>query len=98
MFGIPIPRGTPVESLIARIGTPDVHRRTQTYAGGTTMSDFEQAKGKIKQAAGDLTDDDELRREGKADESAGKAKEKLADVKDKADDLVDRVKDKLTGR
>lgn len=62
------------------------------------MSDFEQAKGKVKQAAGDLTDDDELRREGKADESAGKAKEKLADVKDKADDLVDRVKDKLTGR
>jgi uncharacterized protein YjbJ (UPF0337 family) len=62
------------------------------------MSDFEQAKGKVKQAAGDLTDDDELRREGKADESAGKAKEKLEDVKDKADDIVDRVKDKLTGR
>jgi uncharacterized protein YjbJ (UPF0337 family) len=62
------------------------------------MSDFEQAKGKVKQAAGDLTDDDELRREGKADESAGKAKEKLEDVRDKADDIVDRVKDKLTGR
>jgi uncharacterized protein YjbJ (UPF0337 family) len=45
----------------------------------------DQAKGRIKQAVGDLTDDDELRREGKIDEGAGKAKE-----------AVDKVKDKLT--
>jgi uncharacterized protein YjbJ (UPF0337 family) len=48
----------------------------------------DKAKGRIKQAAGDLTDNDELRREGKADEAAGK-------VKDKVNDAVDKVKDKL---
>ena len=37
----------------------------------------DQAKGRAKQAAGDLLDDDQLRREGKADEVAGKAKEQL---------------------
>lgn len=56
----------------------------------------EQTKGRIKQAVGDLTGDDDLKKEGKADERAGKAKEFLDDTKDRADDLVDTVKDKLT--
>ncbi len=45
----------------------------------------DQTKGRIKQAVGDLTDDDELKREGKIDEGAGKVKK-----------AVDKVKDKLT--
>jgi uncharacterized protein YjbJ (UPF0337 family) len=45
----------------------------------------DKVKGKLKQAAGDLTDNEELRREGKADEMAGKAKE-----------TVDKIKEKLT--
>jgi uncharacterized protein YjbJ (UPF0337 family) len=57
----------------------------------------EQVKGKIKEAAGDVTDDDSLRREGKADHASGRAKEKIEDLKDKAEDAVDSVKDKLTG-
>jgi uncharacterized protein YjbJ (UPF0337 family) len=60
-------------------------------------SKIDQAKGKVKQAAGDLTDDDDLRREGKVDEASGKAKGKLEEVKDKAEDAVDAVKDKLEG-
>jgi uncharacterized protein YjbJ (UPF0337 family) len=55
------------------------------------MGDMEQAKGRAKQAVGDLTDDDELRREGKADEQAAKAKEKVGDV-------IDKAKDKVTKR
>jgi len=47
----------------------------------------DQATGRIKQAAGDLTDDKDLKREGKVDEAAGKVKEG-----------VDKVKDKLTGK
>jgi uncharacterized protein YjbJ (UPF0337 family) len=47
------------------------------------MAGFDEAKGKVKQAAGDLTDDDDLKREGKADELAGKAKDAIDDVKDK---------------
>jgi uncharacterized protein YjbJ (UPF0337 family) len=47
----------------------------------------DQAKGRIKQAVGDLTDDKELKREGKADEVGGKIK-----------DAVDTIKDKITGK
>lgn len=48
----------------------------------------DQAKGRIKQAAGDLADDESLREEGERDEAAGK-------VKDRLDDAVDTVKDKV---
>jgi len=59
------------------------------------MGNMDEAKGKAKQAVGDLTDDDDLRREGKVDEKSGQAKDMLGDLKDKADDTVDKVKDKL---
>ena len=55
---------------------------------------LDKAKGRAKQAAGDLTGDDELRTEGKVDEKAGEAKGFLGDLKEKADDAVDAVKDK----
>lgn len=57
-------------------------------------SDIDQAKGRIKQAAGDLTGDKDLRREGKADEMAGKAKDGLDKAADKLRDAVDGVKDR----
>jgi uncharacterized protein YjbJ (UPF0337 family) len=57
--------------------------------------DLDQAKGRIKQAVGDLTDNKDLKKEGKADENAGKAKEFLQGAKDKGDDLIDKAKDKL---
>jgi uncharacterized protein YjbJ (UPF0337 family) len=59
-------------------------------------NDLDQAKGRIKQAAGDLTDDKDLKKEGQADENAGKVKEFLEDAKDKAEDLVDKIKDRFT--
>jgi uncharacterized protein YjbJ (UPF0337 family) len=46
----------------------------------------DQAKGRIKQAVGDLTDDKDMKREGKVDEVAGKAKDKIDDVKDRLTD------------
>jgi uncharacterized protein YjbJ (UPF0337 family) len=55
----------------------------------------DQAKGRVKQAAGDLTDDEELRREGEQDETAGKIKDTIDDAKDKANDAIDSVKKKL---
>lgn len=58
-------------------------------------NDLDQAKGKIKQAAGDLTGNERLKHDGKADETAGKAKEILEDLKDKAEGVVDAIKDKL---
>lgn len=58
-------------------------------------NDLDQAKGRIKQAAGDLTDNADLKAEGRNDEKAGKVKEFLGDGKDKLDDAVDAVKDRL---
>ena len=56
---------------------------------------LDQMKGRVKQAAGDLTDNDELKKEGKLDELGGKIKETVDDLRDKAADAVDKVKDKL---
>jgi uncharacterized protein YjbJ (UPF0337 family) len=47
-------------------------------------------KGRMKEAAGDLTDDDEMKREGKADQVG-------AEVKDKANKVVDKAKDIVNG-
>jgi uncharacterized protein YjbJ (UPF0337 family) len=57
-------------------------------------NDLDQAKGRLKQAAGDLTNNEKLKKQGKADENAGKAKEFVEDMKDKAEDLIDQVRDK----
>ncbi len=54
----------------------------------------DKATGRIKQAAGDLTDNDDLKREGKKDETAGKVKDAVDDVKDKVNDAVDKARDK----
>jgi uncharacterized protein YjbJ (UPF0337 family) len=57
--------------------------------------DNDQIKGKLKQAAGDLTDDKDLKRDGDIDEAAGKAKDGAEKAKDKIGDAVDNIKDKL---
>ena len=54
------------------------------------MSNMDEAKGRIKEAAGDLTDDKDLQREGKVDQASGKAKDKIDDASDKAKELVGR--------
>jgi uncharacterized protein YjbJ (UPF0337 family) len=58
---------------------------------------FDQAKGRVKEAAGDLTDDEKLKREGKTDRAGGEIKEKAGEVKEKVDDVVDKAKEKLHG-
>ena len=45
-------------------------------------------KGRAKEAVGDLTDDDKLKREGQTDQAVGKVKEKI-------DEAADKIKDKL---
>jgi uncharacterized protein YjbJ (UPF0337 family) len=54
----------------------------------------DKAKGRVKEAAGALTDDDKLRREGKADQVAGKVKDAASKVADKAKDVGERIADK----
>ena len=43
---------------------------------------LDQAKGRIKEAAGVLTGDEELKAEGQADQKKGVAKDKMGKVKD----------------
>jgi uncharacterized protein YjbJ (UPF0337 family) len=45
-------------------------------------------KGRAKEAAGDLTDDDDLKNEGKVDKATGSVKDKVGDVADKVKDKV----------
>jgi uncharacterized protein YjbJ (UPF0337 family) len=49
---------------------------------------IDEAKGRVKEAAGDVTNDDDLKREGKVDRG-------VSGVKEKIDDAADKVKDKL---
>ena len=51
---------------------------------GTT----DDLKGRAKQAAGDLTDDDSLKNEGKVDRASGSVKDKVGDVADKVKDAL----------
>ena len=51
------------------------------------MGVVDDAKGKAKEAIGDLTGDDKLKSEGKVDRGKGKVK-----------DAVDNVADKVTGK
>lgn len=46
----------------------------------------DEVVGRVKEAAGAITDNDDLRREGKVDQAAGK-------VKQAAENVVEKVKD-----
>jgi uncharacterized protein YjbJ (UPF0337 family) len=55
----------------------------------------DQLKGKLKQAAGDLTDDDRLHDEGVADEAAGEVQEGFGRARRKVGEAVEDLGDKL---
>ena len=58
-------------------------------------SNADDAKGRVKEAVGDLTNDRDLKNEGKADQAGAKVKEFAEGAKDKASDLVDSVTDRF---
>ena len=47
------------------------------------VDNADDLKGRVKEAAGDLTDNDDLKREGKVDQATGKVKEAVDDIADK---------------
>lgn len=53
----------------------------------------EDLKGRAKEAVGDLTDNDDLKRAGQADRNAAKAKDAIDSVGTNAKSLVDEVND-----
>jgi uncharacterized protein YjbJ (UPF0337 family) len=52
---------------------------------------LDDLKGRAKEAAGDVTDNDRMKREGKVDQATSTVKEKVGDV-------ADAVKDHLPGK
>jgi len=52
---------------------------------GNNMDDL---KGRAKEAAGDLTNDRDLKNEGKLDQAKSTVKDKVDDVTDKVKDIV----------
>ncbi len=49
---------------------------------------MDKAKGRVKEAAGDLTDDQSLKDEGKVDKASGSVKEGVGDAADKVKDVL----------
>ena len=52
------------------------------------MSNLDDAKGRVKEAAGDLTGNEDLEREGKVDQATGKVKDAVGNVADKVKDAL----------
>jgi uncharacterized protein YjbJ (UPF0337 family) len=61
-----------------------------TATEGDHMSEgtIDDAKGRAKQAVGDLTGDEELKNEGKVDRASGKIKDVVGGVADRAKKLL----------
>ena len=57
------------------------------------MGLIDKITGRAKKAAGDVTDDPSLRREGRQEERKGEAKEELSRSQEKADAKADEVAD-----
>ncbi|HET8592626.1 MAG TPA: CsbD family protein [Solirubrobacterales bacterium] len=54
---------------------------------------FDEAKGRTKEAVGDLTDDEGMKREGQIDRATSTAKEKIGEAADKVKHAVGRDRD-----
>ena len=52
---------------------------------------IDQAKGKVKQAIGDLTHDDDLKAEGQVDEAVGKVEAAVGQTRRKAGEAIESV-------
>jgi uncharacterized protein YjbJ (UPF0337 family) len=71
-------------TVVSGHSQPTIDTRTEEKA--MSEGKFDEAKGRVKEAVGDLTDDDDLKDEGKVDKAKGS-------VKDKVDKAADKMKD-----
>jgi uncharacterized protein YjbJ (UPF0337 family) len=55
------------------------------------MSILDKISGRFKKAAGDLSNDSELRRQGRQEERKGEAKDELANAQERADAKAEEV-------
>ncbi len=57
------------------------------------MGITDKITGRVKKAAGDLTDDASLRNQGRKEERKGEAKDELSNAQERADAKADEVAD-----
>ena len=62
---------------------------------GKFDAEADQVSGKLKETAGQLTDNERLENEGKAESAKGGLKDAVEDVKDAAHKAADTIKDAL---
>jgi uncharacterized protein YjbJ (UPF0337 family) len=55
-----------------------------------TDKNVDEAKGRVKEAAGSLLDDDSLKREGEADQAKASVKDTIDKAADKVKHVLDR--------
>src|SRR5207302_3981104 len=71
-----------------RLGVPIWRPETTTQEkktmGGDMDANMDEAKGRLKEAAGDMMDDDQMKRDGKTDRMGATIEEKAGDMVDKA--------------
>lgn len=58
----------------------------------------QQVKGRIKEAAGNLTGREDWEAEGEADQAEGQVRDKVGEAGRKVGHAADRLEDKLTGK
>jgi uncharacterized protein YjbJ (UPF0337 family) len=80
-----------IESRPSRVeqGVHFFFERSLTMGDGTA----DELRGRTKEAAGDLTGDKDLKREGKVDRASGTVKDKVGDAADKLKDTVSGKRD-----
>jgi uncharacterized protein YjbJ (UPF0337 family) len=70
---------------------PHIRKRGKWY---TMSGKTDRIKGRIKEAAGTLTGDKDLKSEGKTDRRAGEVKQTLDHAKGKVEEFIDKAADK----
>jgi uncharacterized protein YjbJ (UPF0337 family) len=67
-------------------------RRIEMINKDEAAGKYEQGKGKVKEKAGEFTNDPDLEAEGIADQAAGHVQEKAGTVKRKTEEAVDKLR------
>jgi uncharacterized protein YjbJ (UPF0337 family) len=70
-----------------------IWRQHSALKGVDMPESAKDLQGRVKEAAGDLTNDSDLKQEGKIEQAGEKVKSGIDDVADKAKDILGKDKD-----
>jgi uncharacterized protein YjbJ (UPF0337 family) len=94
-MGAETPRSSAVPLELARYNSCSSPQREDDMNQDELKGKMDQLKGKAKQAAGDLTDNEELHSEGKADEMQGSVQEGFGKTRRKVGEAIEDLGDNL---